>query len=87
MREEGGRRGGEKNMAGKKKKEEEKVQICMALFSIFYNPTLVCGLACVNSVRPVTLAAGMLYVLVPIQLFVFRDSAAAGSEGEGKALT
>ena len=56
-------------------------------FFFFYNPTLVCGLASVNSVRPVTLAAGMLYVLVPIQLFVFCDSAAAGSEGEGKALT
>lgn len=39
-------------------------------FFFFYNPTLVCALAFVNSVRPVTLAAGMLYVLVPIQLFV-----------------
>lgn len=36
----------------------------------FYNPTLVCALAFVNRVSPVTLAAGMLYVLVPIQLFV-----------------
>lgn len=39
MREEGGRRGGEKNMAGKKK-EEEKVQICMALFLFFITPLL-----------------------------------------------
>lgn len=49
----------------------------------FYNPTLVCALAFVNWVRPVTLAAGMLYVLVPIQLFVFCESAVAGSEERG----
>ena len=53
----------------------------MALF-FFYNPTLVCGLAFVNSVRPVTLAAGMLYVLVPIQLFV-----SATQEARREALT
>ena len=71
-------------MAGKKRKKRFR---SAWPFFFFYNPTLVCGLASVNSVRPVTLAAGMLYVLVPIQLFVFCDSAAAGSEGEGKALT
>lgn len=85
MREEGGRRGERKTWLVKKR--GRKGSDLHGPFSIFYNPTLVCGLACVNSVRPVTLAAGMLYVLVPIQLFVFRDSAAAGSEGEGKALT
>ena len=36
----------------------------------FYNPTLVRALALLKPVRPVTLAIGMVYVLVPIQLFV-----------------
>lgn len=49
----------------------------------FYNPTLVCALAFVNWVRPVTLAAGMLYVLVPIQLFVSATETSAGSEERG----
>lgn len=50
-------------------KEENRLDLHV-LFFFFYNPTLVCALAFVNWVRPVTLAAGMLYVLVPIQLFV-----------------
>lgn len=48
----------------------EREERLRSAWPFFYNPTLVCGLAFVNSVRPVTLAAGMLYVLVPIQLFV-----------------
>lgn len=61
-------------MGGKARpvKEEKKVEPAWPPF-FFNNPTLVRVLAFVNSVRPVTLAAGMLYVLVPIQLFVFCD--------------
>lgn len=51
--------------------------------AFFYNPTLDCGLAFVNRVRHVTLAAGKLYVLVPIQLFVSATRATAGSEERG----
>lgn len=60
------KRAGERN--ARLVKEENRLDLHVLGF--FSNPTLVCGLAFVNRVRPVTLAAGMLYVLVPIQLFV-----------------
>ena len=61
-------RGRKTRLVKKKEKKEEKGLDLHGPF--FYNPTLVCAPAFVNSVRPVTLAAVMLYVLVPIQLFV-----------------
>lgn len=44
------------------------------------------GPAFVNWVSPVTLAAGMLYVLAPIQLFVLRE-AGGGRKQRGEPLT
>lgn len=49
-------------------------------------PPPVGGPAFVNWVRPVTLAAGMLYVLAPIQLFVLRE-AGGGRKQRGEPLT
>lgn len=60
----------DKTCKEKKNTASERGKRFRSAWPFFNNPTLVCALAFVNSVRPVTLAAGMLYVLVPIQLFV-----------------
>lgn len=62
---------------------EERVVSAWPYFPI--TSLLVLGLVFVNRVKPVTLAAGMLYVLVPIQLFV--SATRAWQEVRRQALT